>query len=617
MASFPNSNKVVELSFQFLKGSLRCPKDKGKTTTATTYDNENSVGDAMRSSWSEVDAEGADEEEENTESDIQTNDSRSLDDAFFLDCAEWWCHALLSSHDGRKFDRLDPLLKAVAFPTRGRAATRLLALALWHTTLEQLTLAGSGYVDGNLDTKKSVLGLLRPNFVKLEEQLDIVKVAFLKDDANEWYKFSNSPSSLRTTRHPSRQELKRPPFHGYDMFNKNYRYIVFLIRVQQKFSNLLQALRAEETSNNVSHERRIARTRSVMDSFRIEWDALIQEFDDCFSDQSELERSKHDLSDWPWKSSAPLNEVSEQIMNLATKNSNPFSFFFLRQKLQGLLQTWCDAVLSKPIFVQLGYRPDGDFRRSICSRESHLQRQQSSPMATNASRKMKTRPDNPPGKDAATHNIEIEYEHSCVDHRDSSDRSKDKGRSTLPVPSLPHERDALPSVSSSKKRHRPHDKWPEETNGHFRISSTRRRSPGRRRRKLKNPNVTPRRRDGRLLPTGPDNGKYIRDERHIVTSDNTEPNEGQIGTIERPHSRTSKSDSKSKDPALAEIVDLWEDSDDDSSDLDKGRIVKSEYCAPKKVKIESSPPFSPEAFEIVNEARKGWDDSSDSDNDMT
>ena len=498
-------------------------------------------------------------------------------DSFVLDCADWLCHALLSTHEMGKFSLLATVLNGKEIPPFGRLHTRLLATWLWHNVLEQLDLS-SNY-PANYALRK------RPHFAELEKKLEEVKDAFLKDEANEWHTTTSTASSPNAVaNNPSGRRLKRPPFHGSKIFNKDFRYVLFLTRAQQKLSELLNELQNADDGM----------VNRIIKAFKKEWGDLDQQFDDCLAHLTPTKRSRYLLLHLPSTDGEQVRKSSavDRILDILMDPSHPLSYKFLRKKIQVLLRSWSDAVLTKPVFVQLDYRPDSNACRFSRPGESIP----------------KSGPASPTGQgQGPAQRVEAECEATWTDHPTDDD---DK---TLPIPDrrdggAPMSDNVLGAERRRRKRM--------EKSGKHRAASSTGNLPNKQCLSPNSGKSTPAWRGGRFLSPDRQNG-YDGKRRRVHTADESRPCVRRNSNQRHQGLRTSRSAPQKKpiDVDMLDIIDLWRDSDDESTsslssdDSLNPKQVKSAYFTPKKLKRESSAILSPVVVEILDEIQKDWEDS--------
>ena len=242
----------------------------------------------------------------------------------FKDCAEWWCHIMLHAKDELLFDQLDPLLEQIgAIPSRGRLATRFQALAFWQDVLQ------STRPDGD--------------FQKLRDKLKRLHSEFLEPDANLW------PSTSPSSDCPSKDNERTKPLKELKMFTRDYDEILLLLQVHEQLSEFQRLLKWSSKSNN-DLER-------IVDVYKQEITRVFEEAKQSVP----KELISFVLEDLYQNGKGDSNnhfltqQLQTHIQDVLDKDSSAYSYLSLQTRIQTLLQSWCQRVLTTPRLVRLGY----------------------------------------------------------------------------------------------------------------------------------------------------------------------------------------------------------------------------------------------------------------------
>lgn len=259
----------------------------------------------------EEEADGAQGEEEEEEEAPDLPFSNKM----LWDSIEWWCHALLQQGSVDMIENLESLLRDNSLPTRGRLFTRLRAVAFWQDIL----------IDE--DTWDSI-----------REKLQGLRYSFLLANANA---LMLPDSATQESSSPSHDETENWP-----IFQQDYEDAVRLLKVHEQFGKFERLLKVSNESDED--------LESIAARFHTELKDLFhgQVPEELLSFLKVPDGEDHHVLKAVWL---------DQLHTMLEDDKQVFSRASLVSKLQQLVQSWCNQILTAPKLVRLGYSCMEDF----------------------------------------------------------------------------------------------------------------------------------------------------------------------------------------------------------------------------------------------------------------
>jgi hypothetical protein len=228
------------------------------------------------------------------------------------DCVEWWCHALLQQFSDDMIENLESLLKGKDLPISGRFYTRLRAAAFW----------------------QDILDLADDNWSSIIEKLEALHATFLQADANALMLLEIRASAQASS--PSHDDETK----NWPIFQKDYKDALRLLMVHEQFGKFERLLKVSNESTE-DLEAIVARFETELKGM---FDGQVPE--ELVSFLKVPDEEDHHVLTAAWH---------DQLHAMLQNDEHEFSRASLVSKLQELVQSWCDQILTAPKLVRLGY----------------------------------------------------------------------------------------------------------------------------------------------------------------------------------------------------------------------------------------------------------------------